>query len=242
MPNWDPPPEAEPQGVSSDEIIWAPNVTMNDVFISLLRLIETRYLTVYSGAPGTGEGGEIALSPDLDGGETNFWWIDISSEVFRISSGTYPTFADRTVVFQIETDGSISTGGLWTTWTPSYTNLTIGDGTVSARYFRLGKWICAEWSFTLGSTSAVGSGPTVSLPVTAISYPTGAHIGSGNAYDNTGPAAYPMATYFNSTTTVLLRVHDVTGTYAVDTNVTATVPFTWATNDVLYFKVIYEAA
>jgi hypothetical protein len=36
-------------------------------------------------------------------------------------------------------------GGAWTTWTPSYTNLTVGNGTVTARYSQVGKTVTIDY-------------------------------------------------------------------------------------------------
>ena len=38
------------------------------------------------------------------------------------------------------------------TWSPSYANLTVGNGTVVARYTIIGDLVVARWVFTLGST------------------------------------------------------------------------------------------
>ncbi len=53
----------------------------------------------------------------------------------------------------------------WQDWSPSYANLTIGNGTVTARYTQIGTTIHARFHFVLGSTSAVATNPVVGLPV-----------------------------------------------------------------------------
>ena len=54
----------------------------------------------------------------------------------------------------------------WSTWSPSYSNLSVGNGTASAIYAYTGmKTVTAHWYLTLGSTSSVGTSPTLTLPI-----------------------------------------------------------------------------
>lgn len=53
----------------------------------------------------------------------------------------------------------------WTSWTPTYTNLTIGNGTVVSTYLQVGKLVHFYWRFTVGSTSSSAVNMRVSLPV-----------------------------------------------------------------------------
>lgn len=147
----------------------------------------------------------------------------------------------------IKLDGYPATGA-WQTWSPSYTDLTIGNGTVSARYMRLGNTVWFSWIFTLGSTSALHASniPDISLPVTAKDVGTFTDsLGSGAAiailgssytlYDKSANASFTNASNFaiyllNSTT------------FSFPGTVNATNPFTWATGDVMAAFGMYEAA
>ena len=134
----------------------------------------------------------------------------------------------------------------WVAWTPSYANLTIGDGTVTARYFQIGSLVIARFKFVLGSTSAVGTGPTVTVPVT----------GHATGYDNTGPPAgsatmrdagtirFTGMVFLGSSGTVFEpAVDESSATHGrLATNITATIPMTWTTSDELAFTATYEAA
>lgn len=57
----------------------------------------------------------------------------------------------------------------WQSYTPTLTNLTLGNGTSVGKYLRQGKKISVEYVFTLGTTSAVGSNPEITLPFTRAS-------------------------------------------------------------------------
>jgi hypothetical protein len=130
----------------------------------------------------------------------------------------------------------------WTDWSPSYANLTVGDGTVVARYTQIGKTIVADFTFTLGSTSAVGTGPTVSLPVNAntSNYTLGLNL-VGTALMG-GVTATPRTGMVRLATGQVMEPFAQTssGTYTQIVGVTAAVPLTWATGDVLYMRAIYE--
>jgi hypothetical protein len=130
----------------------------------------------------------------------------------------------------------------WEVFTPTYTAITVGNGTVTAKYAQHGKTIVGYWKFVLGSTSAIGTAPTITLPVTASSTALAdTVIGTGSLAD-TGTVTYLGLAAFASTTTFSpKRVNTGTGFVTVS-QITATVPFTWTTTDVIYLNFQYEAA
>jgi len=138
-------------------------------------------------------------------------------------------------------------GGAWQSWTPTLTNLTLGNGTVDAKYFQIGKTILFRFRFTLGSTSAVGTGPNFTLPVSAISSKYGMtssgapEIGHGHIEDN-GTNGYSCKLLLPSATTATVVINNVAATYPTYAQVTATVPFTFTTGDELMLVGEYEAA
>ena len=136
------------------------------------------------------------------------------------------------------------TGLPWRTWSPTYTNLTIGNGVVVARYSRIGDLVVAVFELVFGSTTTVdGAGPTVSLPVTAASTYTFPRHGVGAAYvHDTGTAVFTAQVRLESSTTFSVGVHDATATHLTHAGIAATVPMTWTTNDLLSFTATYEAA
>lgn len=124
----------------------------------------------------------------------------------------------------------------WTAWTPTLTNITLGNGTQVARYQRIGKNIWFYWDLTLGSTSAVGTGPTVSLPVTALSAAAVRRLTCG--YVDTSASRYDAGATYNESATAVSLGNGASPLAAI----TATVPFTWATGDILHCHGTYEAA
>ena len=137
--------------------------------------------------------------------------------------------------------------GVWTTWSPSYTNLTIGNGTVVARY-RPAKHgddtIIAVFELLFGSATTIdGGNPTISTPVTAASSYTTPRHHIGPAYiQDTGSLARPGMVRLESTTTFSVSVFDASATYLSNASITATIPMTWTTGDLLSFTATFEAA
>jgi hypothetical protein len=130
----------------------------------------------------------------------------------------------------------------WKTWSPSYVNLTVGNGTVVARYIRLGDLVIARFKFTLGSTSAVGTAPTVSAPVTAVTgYNARDPVGSCYLFES-GVATNIGTTHLATPTTISFFAQLASGTYVTGAGLTASIPFTWGTGDILSFYIVYEAA
>jgi hypothetical protein len=135
----------------------------------------------------------------------------------------------------------------WTTWSPSYANLTTTSGTIVARYNQVGDIVTGYWSIVFGASSAMGTSPTISLPVTASSsyYVTTAGsfpIGTITCVDS-GTAVFVGYAGLNSTTT--MAPYTVNAGAAASANrlgLTSTVPMTWTTSDALLISFQYEAA
>lgn len=128
--------------------------------------------------------------------------------------------------------------GALTSWSPTLTNLTLGNGTQTAKYRRVGKICDVFWEFTLGSTSAVGTVPTVTLPFSARSGYNGQAPMNGTCLDS-GVTRRQLNVSFSGTGAVFLEFWNATPATA---SITATAPFTWGTNDSMAFWGTYELA
>ena len=130
----------------------------------------------------------------------------------------------------------------WTTYTPTFTNLTVGNGTVVARYAQIGKIVKAYIGFNMGSTSSMGTAPYFTLPVTAVA--PGSNTPLGLLYlEDSGVAGYNGNVGYRTTTTAQPFAIAANGTYlGYSSNLTATLPFTWATNDFFNGYFSYEVA
>ena len=128
-------------------------------------------------------------------------------------------------------------GGAWTTWTPTITSWTQGNGTVVAVYEQVGRTVNCYMAITWGTTSS-GFVGTVSLPKTAARTGT---IGLSTVLDF-GATRYTGICLVAATTTVTPFTTLASGTYVTTTAISATVPHTFADADVVTLVLTYEAA
>ena len=125
--------------------------------------------------------------------------------------------------------------GASTSYTPTLTNLTLGNGTMLANYRRLGKWVEPfKFKFTLGSTSAVGTGPQFTLP-TGMTPTSFYSVNNDPVCDvlltQTGVTNARGIGLWNSTNSTIQIFYFNTATTIA--NVTATAPWTWATGHII---------
>ena len=127
--------------------------------------------------------------------------------------------------------------GSWTSWIPTWNGLTVGNGTVNAKYIQIGKTISFYLQLSFGSTSAVSGATTFSLPVTAI----GTRVNVNASGMRFGIEDFPMHGYTEGSICKLwaLKADVAYLTYA---NLSSTVPVTWATNFQIWVTGTYEAA
>ena len=108
--------------------------------------------------------------------------------------------------------------GAWTSYTPTFTNLTVGNGTLS-----------------------MGSSPFFTLPITSDSD----NQNTLNLFymEDVGVAGYGGVWVWRDANTVYLATPAVSGTYLGGNSLfTSTVPFTWGTNDFFRGIFVYGAA
>jgi hypothetical protein len=149
--------------------------------------------------------------------------------------------ANNTVLISdsAETTG-MKWGGAWTTYTPTLTNITIGNGAITARYQQIGKTVNFQIGLSLGTTSVISGFLQMTLPITALN--AGAY--STLIYDDSAATWYEG--YFRNNaagnTDMYLYVILTNGTYAAYSLSGNTVPFVWASGDYLIIRGSYEAA
>lgn len=131
------------------------------------------------------------------------------------------------------------TSWAWQDWTPSYSNITVGNGTVVARYTQIGKTVHFYWKLTLGSSSSIGTAPTISLPVNQKN--ADEKINGIASYLDNGSAEYVGVPRNNTSDASTTRLAYTT-TGAIYQNVTATAPFTFGNADRIEVVGTYEAA
>lgn len=128
-------------------------------------------------------------------------------------------------------DGQAALAGTWNAYTPALTGVTLGNGTIVGEYVQDGKLVHFKFALTRGSTTVFTGGVSIGLPVTGSD---GNWAGIAFLFSSLTGASRMPGVLNPFTTTV--QVFGPTG------QVTATVPFTWATGDVIKGSGTYEAA
>lgn len=158
------------------------------------------------------------------------------------AAGDVLTAADLTDTFGSKAATADFPAGAWTSYTPTYTNITVGNATVTARYVQLGKLVHVSWAFTVGSTTTFAAAQAAfSLPVTASS--TNFGWLTGYFSDVSANTTYSVVAGIEpSATTASLGVMNASATYLTIAALTSTVPVAPATSDVLKLTGFYTAA
>lgn len=131
------------------------------------------------------------------------------------------------------------------TWSPTWTNLTPGNATTTAKFRTIGKTVICRLNITLGSTSSVSGTVSFTLPLTSVSYAGTANtqpLGIASYFDNSAGDTFDGTVSWSSTTTATLRALDASGTYLKRAVLSSTIPFSWTNPDEITLWFVYEAA
>lgn len=136
---------------------------------------------------------------------------------------------------------SIAQLGVWTSYTPTWrdgpggTSLSVGNGSITGKYAKLGRTVDFKIRLVRGSTSNQGTtGWTFSLPFTPAT-PILETVCDAYAYDDS-------ASLFNPMTAVCVSGSEVVVMNASGTRIGPGAPWTWAANDVVQISGSYEAS
>jgi hypothetical protein len=127
-------------------------------------------------------------------------------------------------------------------YTPTLGGITIGNGTVVGSFTRVNKLVYGSVTITLGSTSAITTTVTFSLPVTAAANSASLLIGNGYYFDTSTSETYLGVSFRSNTTTCTPFVSASAGAYLVRSIINATVPVAFGNGDSLVYQFTYEAA
>lgn len=194
-------------------------------------------VTAGTGLSGGGTSGDVTLTNTV---ATTF---DAKGDlVVGTGADTFSKLTVGTNNYFLTPDSTTATGlkwgGDWTAFTPTWTGITIGNGTTSGRYIQVGKSVFLTAIITLGSTSSVTGQVRLTLPNSWTAKTDNAPSGLCQLKD-TGVAFYAGFCIPGSTSITLQRV-GVTGSNTFFGSVDATNPFTWGNGDIMELAINLE--
>lgn len=131
--------------------------------------------------------------------------------------------------------------GAWSTYSPSWAGSVapaIGDGTKTGKYRDAGKTRHFHLQITMGATTTYGTGQwLIGLPAVGAAAQTSPGFAfTAHGIDTSASARYTFGCELDNTARVRLFVS------GGSTTVSALVPFTWASTDILRISGTYELA
>lgn len=118
----------------------------------------------------------------------------------------------------------------WTSVTPTFNNLTVADATVTGRYRYLAGDMLYRGRLTFGSSTSISAGVEVVIPNSETAAAVNS-LGASYARDDNLAIDYSGISLCQGGVTVFAL-------YAENDNITATAPFTWATDDVMAWQIL----
>lgn len=133
----------------------------------------------------------------------------------------------------------------WTSYTPVLggTGWSLGNGTATGKYTRIGKTVHFRAEIVIGSTTtkSATTSPNITVPLSIAQTAHGAQVFNCGLFDVSAALYFGLAHV--STTTwdkaTIYGLYSAT-TFGQITAVTATDPFTWTTGDLMQMSGTYE--
>lgn len=137
----------------------------------------------------------------------------------------------------------VKASGAWETWTPTWENLTVGNGTQTASYKQIGKTVAIKLRLVFGSTTSISGTIAIVPPVTAANSYINTRAIIGNVVlEDAGTVNIAGGISMTTTTKIAIQRMTVVSSNPSYSSINATTPFTWTTNDEINFSGVYEAA
>lgn len=137
--------------------------------------------------------------------------------------------------WSISGTGSVINGTIyetdWLQWKPTFTNLTVGSGTLSGRYRISYKTASYKWVITFAADTSISGAVSHTTPFSRGILSDVRPNGLVRLYDSSTTSSYPGLSYFITATSATIITQNAAGTYLAVAGLSATVPYTWATSD-----------
>lgn len=151
--------------------------------------------------------------------------------------GTLGTF----VRDQAVTAAELNAIGTWTSYTPEWTNLNVGNGSSAGRYCRLNDLVFMQVELLWGSTTDITDNVWVSFPLPCARFrPDGSN--GQIFFEDADGSDYHGVTRRVSGRSLQVLAWDTSGTYLRGVSITNSIPFTWVSGDRLLISHWYQPA
>ena len=128
--------------------------------------------------------------------------------------------------------------GTWTSFTPSFTNFTLGNGTIErAIYSKVNELVFVQLYVTLGSTSSMGTSPSFTAPVGAAD---SSQLATGVGRARISSSFFWIFPYMSDDDVIMYCV-DAASSYARRATITSSVPATWGSGSDFQINMVYQA-
>ena len=197
------------------------------------------------------EAGNVLAAADVDGylmRQTVMTFADAAARDTALAAvldeGMVAYLEDTDLITVYNGSAWVDILGEYQTWTPTWANLTVGNGTTYAWYVQQGDVVHFELRLNFGSTTAITGSVILYYPVT----PYDGHQAANNIMVQAQYGSAPATNLpgrgqqGSGTPKIEIRFINTSGTYAELDWMNATVPFTWASSDDLYVAGSYRAA
>lgn len=163
--------------------------------------------------------------------------------VVTCTSATRPTGVEGRLIYETDTNAIkvysgaswfLVAGSSWNTFTPSWTNLTVGNGTVSADYCYAPGGYRVRVTLVFGSTTSISGNVAFAIPNSETSRAGARSLGQCQFVDS-GTRTYDGSAVCNASSSSVLLNHDQSGNAG---SVNATNPFTFTTGDSIVVDIV----
>jgi len=163
----------------------------------------------------------------------NSWPTPNDSDAFKLGASAMRDLGNAI-------DTSTGNGLLtWTPYTPTLSGMSLGNGTVTFRYAKIGKIVHIRGVVTFGTTSTMTGPVDISLPVSlsAVGYAFGQSFGNANYYSS---LFYGTNVFVGNIAYLRPVVFNAASTYLTNSDLSATIPFTWNNGKQMFISCAYE--
>lgn len=177
-------------------------------------------------------------------GAKYFYITAVGATTLTLNGGSDYTVANAAITVPYYSKSETPLGfPQWFNYTPTWTNLTVNTGTVTARFSMSGKTVLGKLSIAFSASTSVAGVVSFSLPIAASASQALQSPGIGVAQlVDSGVQSYGGWILMSTSTLASFNTWDTASTYARTSQMAAAVPFAWGNLDTAAGNFFYEAA